>query len=215
MQLLRRALEREEDFDLENLLALLTASISAEKRRQGDQVGMNKLDEDCLRLATYMSEGKRLQKLEYGVKDVNLVNVFSVLPPDLQNSPKKHLGEPILSETEPLDLVLFITQGVAWQFISSDQNIAVTKPERKNFLGKQLIEILAPRKGGDGKVPISVSESNVKSHAVFEGLVLMVVDLEKYSVLVQTTLKLTPLKTPPLTPLLKSGWSSWLAMLSN
>ncbi|PON96851.1 LOW QUALITY PROTEIN: hypothetical protein TorRG33x02_072300 [Trema orientale] len=214
MQQLRRALEREEDFDLENLLALLTASISAENRKKGDQVDMNKLDEECVRLATCMSEGKRPQKLEYGVKDVNLVNVLSVLPPDLQNSLKKHLCEPILSDTEPLDLVLFITQGVAWQFISSDQNIAVTKA-RKNFLGKRLNEILAPRKGEDGKVPILVSESNVKSHTVAEGLILMVVDLEKIFCTSADYTQAYSTENSSLDSTTESGWSSWLVMLSN
>ena len=97
----------------------------------------------------------------------------------------------IVGEGEPLDAMLFITQGVVWNFIttSNDEGIVTSKAqcfEKGNFFGQELLETEKEKEhvGGEFKgslVPnlseLPISTKTAKTHTKVEGFALMANDL--------------------------------------
>ena len=97
----------------------------------------------------------------------------------------------IVGEGEPLDAMLFITQGVVWNFIttSNDEGIVTSKAqcfEKGNFFGQELLETEKEKEhvGGEFKgslVPnlseLPISTKTAKTLTKVEGFALMANDL--------------------------------------
>lgn len=90
----------------------------------------------------------------------------------------------IIREGEPLDLMIFITQGIVWTFKfknideNGDSNVIIkTKSLVKgDFYGEEILEWAIKRFTEGLGVPIS--NTNIKTHTNVEVLVLMYEDLE-------------------------------------
>ena len=101
----------------------------------------------------------------------------------------------IVGEGEPLDAMLFITQGVVWNFIttSNDEGIVTSKAqcfEKGNFFGQELLDWgfskqkekeLVDGEFEGSPVPnlseLPVSTKTAKTHTKVEGFALMANDL--------------------------------------
>ncbi|XP_062119879.1 cyclic nucleotide-gated ion channel 1-like isoform X1 [Humulus lupulus] len=79
----------------------------------------------------------------------------------------------IIRKGEPLDMILFITQGVVWAF--GNETTPMSRLQKGDFYGNELIEWRLKSTSID-EFPISVA--NLKSHTNVEALALMAIDLE-------------------------------------
>ncbi|XP_062119888.1 cyclic nucleotide-gated ion channel 1-like isoform X1 [Humulus lupulus] len=79
----------------------------------------------------------------------------------------------IIRKGEPLDMILFITQGVVWAF--GNDTTPMSRLQKGDFYGNELIEWQLKSTSID-EFPISVA--NLKSHTNVEALALMANDLE-------------------------------------
>ncbi|KAL5568117.1 hypothetical protein UlMin_024692 [Ulmus minor] len=141
-------------------------------------------------------------KLQDGNKDVDIVNILSSLPPSLQTEIKEHLclntlqkvpmlqnidyktilnylkpkiypeSSYIIRKGEPIDLVLFITQGVVWSF---GETSPMERLKRGDYYGSELIEW---KLKSTSYSAFPISTKNVKSHTKVEAFVLLAADLE-------------------------------------
>ncbi|KAF4380233.1 hypothetical protein F8388_024526 [Cannabis sativa] len=119
-------------------------------------------------------------------KDVDIEHLLHILPLTLGMSIKKHMCFPILKKPvtyseksyivrkgEPLDMVLFITQGVVWTFGSS--TTPTNRLQKGDFYGNELVEWqLSSTSYND----FPISTANLKSHTKVEAFTLMAIDLE-------------------------------------
>ncbi|XP_062119872.1 cyclic nucleotide-gated ion channel 1-like [Humulus lupulus] len=79
----------------------------------------------------------------------------------------------IIRKGEPIDMVLFITQGVVWTFGSS--TIPMNRLQKSDYYGNELIEW---QLNSTSYKDFPISTANVKSHTKVEAFALMAIDLE-------------------------------------
>ncbi|XP_062119873.1 putative cyclic nucleotide-gated ion channel 13 [Humulus lupulus] len=80
----------------------------------------------------------------------------------------------IIRKGEPLDMVLFITQGAVWTFGSSN-NSPTNRLQKGDFYGNELIEW---QFNSTSYNDFPISTANLKSHTKVEAFALMAIDLE-------------------------------------
>ncbi|KAL5539784.1 hypothetical protein UlMin_045850 [Ulmus minor] len=152
-------------------------------------------------------------RLEEGNKEVDVVNILHVLPSSLRTSIKKHLCSDILIKVpmiktgyeiickylksviysentyiirkgEPLDMMLFITQGIVWSF----NKTSTERLQKGDYFGDEVLEWeLENSKSCFTCFPISTK--NVKAHTKVEAFALKAANLEQLFNLLVTRLQ--------------------------
>ncbi|XP_024020983.1 putative cyclic nucleotide-gated ion channel 13 isoform X1 [Morus notabilis] len=80
----------------------------------------------------------------------------------------------IIRKGEPLDFILFITQGIVWKF-GSDTDVAVERLQKGDYYGKELLEW---QLNSTSYCDFPICVANLKCHMKVEGFALMASDLE-------------------------------------
>ena len=80
----------------------------------------------------------------------------------------------IIRKGEPLDFILFITQGIVWKF-GSDTDVAVERLQKGDYYGKELLEW---QLNSTSYCNFPFCVANLKCHMKVEGFALMASDLE-------------------------------------